>query len=131
MEHNNLILVQNWMDKSLEALNDGKTCIDNNMLTTAQNRLYYAIFYSVVALGYLNNFITSKHTELIGWFNKKYIKANIFPINMGKVYKKTFDNRHKNDYTINYKPDKNELKQTLLDVEIFIDTIKKYIESNK
>lgn len=63
MEQDNVILINSWLNKSSEALNDLKKSIDNNMLTTAQNRLYYSIFYAVVALGYCEGFITSKHTQ--------------------------------------------------------------------
>jgi len=44
--------------------------IDNNRFRSAVNRIYYGMFYPLMALGLANHFETSKHGQLIGWFNK-------------------------------------------------------------
>lgn len=53
------------------------------MLSTALNRLYYAIFYAVAALAQKFNFITSKHSQLLGWFNREFIKTGKLILCMG------------------------------------------------
>ena len=50
MQDENKILLGNWLNKSDTALDDTKKNIEINSLETAQNRLYYAIFYAVSAL---------------------------------------------------------------------------------
>ena len=54
------IFIENYLDKSKEALIDAEVTINNDRLNNAQNRIYYAIFYAVMALGYLENFIKVK-----------------------------------------------------------------------
>ena len=61
----NKILVKNWLKKSVTALKDTKKNIEIKSYETAQNRLYYAIFYAVSALAKSENFITSKHSQII------------------------------------------------------------------
>ena len=54
------IFIENYLDKSKEALIDAEVTINNDRLNNAHNRIYYAIFYAVMALGYLENFIKVK-----------------------------------------------------------------------
>ena len=39
----------------------------------AVNRIYYGMYYALTALALKNGFETSKHGQLIGWFNREYI----------------------------------------------------------
>lgn len=48
---------------------------------------------------------------------------------MGKFYKKAYDNRHKNDYTITYKPQKEDIIKAHLEASSFIEVIKSYIKT--
>ena len=86
------------IEKSIATFDDSKFLIDNNKLEIAINRLYYSIFYMISALAEKDNFETSKHTQLIGWFNKKYITSNIISKKSGKIVHKLFDLRTKADY---------------------------------
>ncbi len=46
--------------------------IENDKYPAAFNRTYYGIFYSLLALGLKYGYETSKHQQLIGWFNKEF-----------------------------------------------------------
>ena len=52
MEEYNRVLLRNCLTKSLEAFNDAKFNFENNRFKVTLNRIYYSIFYSVMALGY-------------------------------------------------------------------------------
>lgn len=131
MDYNKEVLIKNWLDKADIALIDADINVANGRLNNAQNRLYYAIFYSVVALGYYKGFTTSSHSELLGWFNKNLIKTGIFIKELGKTYKNAYDDRYKSDYTVTFEPSKEEIDRSIEEAKQFIDTIKTYIESNK
>ena len=119
------IVVENWLLKSEEALQEAEVNIKTNCLQSAQNRLYYAIFYSVSALAKSKGFITSKHSQLLGWFNKEYVKAGLFSKENAKIYVETFEFRQKSDYTFSFKPNIEKLNQSLIEVKEFITEIKK------
>lgn len=126
-QHKN-ILIKISFEKSDEAFETAKLALENNKLTSAQNRLYYAIFYALTALGYHQGFSTSKHTELLGWFNREFIyKNNIFSQEMSKISKDAYENRRKSDYEITYKPNKEDLLTSIPKTKDFIDSIKAYI----
>lgn len=122
-------IIDSWIEKADEALKSSVKNIELELLPTAQNRIYYSFFYSTMALAYFKNFKTSKHTELQGWFNKNFIKTSIFKVELGRMYKKAFDNRNQSDYTITFTPDKEELIEFCKGAESFISSIKNYIKN--
>ena len=132
MKQHKEILVSNAFLKAQEALDDAKYAIDGERYNTAQNRIYYAIFYSVMGLGYSNDFITSKHSRLLGWFNKKFIyQEKIFDDELYATYKTAYENRMSSDYEFTYKPDKDKTLKSFEDAKKFVNLIKKYIRSEK
>lgn len=130
MEYNE-ILIQNAIEKSGDSIDAAKLNFENEFYSTCQNRLYYAIFYIVTALAYKDNFITSKHSQLMSWFNKKYIYTDkVFENKLFKIYKDTFANRQKSDYDFTYKVSKEDLELSIKDVEDFVSIIRNYLISN-
>lgn len=55
-------------------IKDIETLINSGSFVFAVNRIYYGMFYMVTALAIKNKFETSKHQQLLGWFNKTFIK---------------------------------------------------------
>lgn len=128
MKQHKDVLIKNAFEKADEALACARLNIDNNLLNGGQNRIYYAIFYAVMALGYSKNFVTSKHSQLLGWFNKNFIYENkTFSEDMFKIYKESYENRTKSDYQFNWSPNKEDLLKDLEDAHNFVTTIKQYI----
>lgn len=124
------ILIKNWLLKSDEAMADAKANLEQNRLTTTQNRLYYAIFYAVSSLGQKLGFVTSKHGQLLGWFNREYVKPGKVEHRFGKLYAKCFDNRQRNDYMFTFKPKKEVLLNEIKEAEQFIKVIKELAQEN-
>jgi hypothetical protein len=56
--------VEYQIEKSKEMLQDAELLYVNNRLTSAVNRIYYAMFYSVSAFANIHRFSTSKHTGI-------------------------------------------------------------------
>ena len=131
MDQNKRFFIKNFLEKSQEALIDAEINIKNNRLDNARNRVYYSIFYSVIALGYSENFITSKHHQLMGWFNKKFIyEEKIFNENMYRTYKDAYENRRESDYTIFTKPVKENVLKSFEEAKKFIEKVTYYIKEN-
>ena len=64
----------------------------------AENRIYYGMFYMVMALALKHGFMTSKHAQLLGWFNKEFVRAGQVDVALGKVYQAGFEKRQESDY---------------------------------
>lgn len=65
-------LINYRLAQARECIDEVGFQIDNKKYKTAVNRIYYGMFYSLLALGLRYEFETSKHVQLIGWFNKNY-----------------------------------------------------------
>jgi hypothetical protein len=70
MQPDKIEMIKYSLEKAEQAIASAKINIKSEFLSDAPNRIYYAAFYSVLALGYLDDFVTSKHSQLMGWFNK-------------------------------------------------------------
>ena len=128
MEQDKNLLINKAIEKSKEAFSDAEENYLSKRYDTCQNRLYYALFYIVSALAYKDNFITSKHAQLMGWFNKKYIyDKKIFEPRFFAIYKEAFTNRQLSDYDFMYKPNPDDIFILINDVKNFIFAIEKYL----
>jgi len=91
-------LIRYRLEQSEETLSDVQLFIENGRFRSAVNRIYCGIFYSLLALGLANQFETSKHSKLIGWFNKNFVHKGIIDSKYGKILNKAFNRRTKGDY---------------------------------
>ena len=124
------ILVQVNIEKSDSSLKMAEIAIRENELFIALNRIYYAIFYTVTALAEKHDFKTSKHSAMLGWFNKKFVHQDkIFTKEQFKVYEETFYYRQKGDYDTLYKPTLDITTGLLEKAKLFIETVRKHIDS--
>jgi uncharacterized protein (UPF0332 family) len=96
----------------------------------ASNRIYYGMFYAMLALGLLRDYKSSKHQQMIGWFNKNFVHTGIFPKHFTRLVKDAFDARVESDYEVSEPISIADLDARLADMKIFISTIKAWIEAN-
>jgi uncharacterized protein (UPF0332 family) len=83
-------LIKYRIDQSRECIEEVAFLIYNKKLKTAINRIYYGMFYSLLALGLKYEFETSKHFQLLGWFNKTFIKTEKLDKIYGQIVNKSY-----------------------------------------
>ena len=126
-EHKDIFIKIN-IEKSDEALRIAELSIRENAIMSALNRIYYAVFYTVSALAVKNDFVTAKHTQMMGWFNKKFIyEDKVFNKELSKIYDKIFQFRQRSDYNTEYPADLEQAKELLADAKVFIEAVRKTI----
>lgn len=129
MTQHNKVLIEHSLEKAVNALDDACTNIDIS-LSVAQNRAYYAVFYTVLALSYLDGYTTGKHHQLMGWFNKKYVyQEKVFDSSYAKIYNTLMINREKSDYDVTQIPVKEAVEKDIKSAKVFVETISIYIQS--
>jgi uncharacterized protein (UPF0332 family) len=101
--------------------------IENKLYKTAVNRIYYGMFYALLALTLKHNFKTAKHRQLIGWFNKQFIKTGIIDTKYGKIINDAFENRSDSDYGLFVEFTNDEVQEMYNEMQEFINEIKKYL----
>ncbi|MFO7881943.1 MAG: HEPN domain-containing protein [Kosmotogaceae bacterium] len=123
-------LVSYRLDQADDTIEDVRILIENNRLRAAINRIYYGMFYSLLALGIKNEFETSKHAQLIGWFNKSFINKGLIDTKYGKIINKAFNRRTKGDYDVYIDFDKDTVIEMYNDMQYFIAKIKNYLDAD-
>lgn len=120
-------LIRHHLDKSSESIHQVNFLIENNQLSLAVNRIYYGVYYILSALAIQNRFKTSKHEQLIGWFNKVYIRGNIVDKQYGKIIRKFHENRMEGDYNVFSEFSKDEVELSFKEMKDTIAEIQKLI----
>lgn len=123
-------LIKHRLDQADETIEDVRILIENNRLRASINRIYYGMFYSLLALGIKNDFETSKHAQLVGWFNKNFINEGLIDPKYGKNINKAFNRRTKGDYDIYIDFDKDTVIEMYNEMQDFIAMIREYIEND-
>src|SRR6266498_987337 len=86
------------MERCKETIEEASLALEGKKLFNAENRIYYSIFYIVSALAIKNGYSTSKHFQLLGWFNKTYVKTGIVSSELSRIYYRAFEKRQEGDY---------------------------------
>jgi len=93
-------LIKYRIEQAYDTVDLVKFLIDNKKLMIAVNRIYYGMYYALAALALKHKFETSKHAQLIGWFNKTFVANNVIDKKFGKILRNAFQNRTKGDYDV-------------------------------
>jgi len=83
-------LIKYRLEQARETIDDARLLIDNNKYRSAVNRIYYGMFYSLLALGLKHNYETGKHTKLIGWFNKQFVHGELIDKKFGQIINRAY-----------------------------------------
>jgi len=111
------------MDRAKEMLVAARENLEIGQYKTSLNRSYYAIFHAMRAMNILKGFDSSKHSGVIAFFNKEYLKENILDRNLSIVIKNSAFLREKSDYDDFYIASKQEAEKQLEEAERFLDAV--------
>ena len=81
-----------------ENLEAAKALIQMKQFKSSVNRSYYAIFHGLRSVNALDQFDSSKHSGVIAYFNRTYIKNGIFDKSVSKIVDTCYRLREKADY---------------------------------
>ena len=92
------------------------------------NRAYYAMFYAVLALLVYEPYASSKHSGVLGYFNKRFIKEGVFDKSLGKSINKAFEVRKRGDYREYVELTYDQVEPFIDKARVFIREIEDYLE---
>lgn len=127
-EEDKISLINYRMGQAFDTVEEVELLLENDKLRAAMNRLYYGLFYSLLALGLKYDFSTLKHQQLIGWFNKEFIHTKKIDRRYGQTVKIAFNNRIKGDYETSISFEKSEIEKLLNEMKEFIQMIANFIK---
>ena len=120
-------LITHYIEKSRKTENEIPLLIENDQLFTAVNRIYYGIFYMLSALALKHHFSTSKHTQLLGWFNKNFVKDQKVDRKYTQYIQEAFEKRMQGDYEVLTSFSKNEVNDLFAKMQAILREIEKLL----
>ena len=113
------------LQQAEESMDEAKFLFDGNKSPRSViNRAYYAMFYSVLALLIFEPYSSSKHSGVLSYFNRRFIKDGLFPEDLGRAVNRAFDLRQRGDY-------REQAELTGEEVAPFLDWAQRFIDSVK
>ena len=116
-------LIQYRIDKAYGAVEEVEFLLKNEKFTLAVNRVYYGLFYVLSALALKHRFKTSKHGQLIGWFNKNFVKEKLIDQRYSKILYRAFESRIHGDYIDFTEFTRDEVTSMVIEMKDFINTV--------
>ncbi|MGF7141557.1 HEPN domain-containing protein [Roseimarinus sediminis] len=123
------ILIQYRLDQANQTISEVSKLIEINLLNVAVNRIYYGIFYCLTALALKFEFASSKHAQLIGWFNQSFIKTGQIEVKYGKIIRDAYKNRSDGDYAPFITFSKEDVLEMHTEMTDFIERINSYLST--
>ncbi|MDO9228378.1 MAG: HEPN domain-containing protein [Syntrophales bacterium] len=123
-------LIRYRKDKARETLDDARMLLRDGTPSSALNRIYYAMFYEVLALLHTKDLSSSKHTGVRALFNEHFVKAGIVPVELGRQFSRMYDFRQKSDYGDFVKIQPEKVSEWFEQAVAFINEIDQIIEGS-
>lgn len=128
MENGVKVLSEYRFERAKEMLDAARQNLHINQYRTSLNRSYYAVFHAMRAVNILNGYDSSKHSGVIAYFNKNFLKENKLDRNLYKIIKDSSYLREKSDYDDFFVIGRQETERQLENAEIFVKAVGDYLK---
>jgi len=128
-EDDRISLINYRIEQAKDTIELARFLIDSQRFIVAVNRIYYGLFYAVTALSIKHGYETSKHGQLIGWFNKEFIASERLAKKYGRILRIAYQNRTKGDYDAYIDFTEDEVELLFSEMKDFIGRIETLIQA--
>ncbi len=115
-------------NQAVTALQSAEYLIERKDYDGAANRIYYAVFHALRSILALDQIDFKKHSAVIAYFRKAYIKTNVFPLQISKTIGKAFDLRAEGDYDDYYEVSEEEVVSLAKETQFLLNQIQQYLK---
>ena len=120
-------LIRYRREKSKETLEDAYILFRAGRLFSALNRIYYALFYEVMALLLTKDLSSARHTGVRALFNEHFVRTGKVSVESGRFFSRMYDFRQKGDYADFVQFEEAKIKEWLVLAESFINEVDQVI----
>ena len=100
-----------------------------NKLLAANNRAYYSIFYAIRAVLAMEKIDFKRHKDVLAYFNKNYVKTEIFPRQIGRKIVLASKVREDSDYDEEYEPSAETTFLQIQTAKELIELVEKFLNN--
>ena len=125
----NISFAKYRLERAKEDLEAAKLNYEHNQYKTANNRAYYSIFHAIRAVLAIERVDFKKHKSVQAYFNKNYVKTNIFPKQIGHKIVEASKIREDSDYDDEFIAEPSKTLEQIQTAEELIKLVEEYINN--
>ena len=119
------------LERAKEECETAQILYKENKLLAANNRAYYSIFYAIRAVLAMEKIDFKRHKDVLAYFNKNYVKEEIFPRQIGRRIVLASKIREDSDYDEEYKPNPEITLSQIQTAKELIQLGEIYLKTNR
>ena len=119
------------LERAKEECETAELLYKENKLLASNNTAYYSIFYSIRAVLAMERIDFKKHKDVLAYFNKNYVKTEIFPKKMERKVILASKVREDSDYDEGYEPSYETTSMQIETARELIQLVQEYLERLK
>ena len=120
-------LAQYRIKRAWEMLEAAKENLKIGQYKTALNRSYYAVFHAMRAANILRGFDSSKHSGVIAFFTKEFLKTEYMDRKLSFIIKSSSLLREKSDYDDFFIASRTEAEKQVKNAGLFVAEVERFI----
>ena len=118
------------LERAKSTLKEVNLLVENNLLNTAVNRLYYSCYYAVHAILLSHDLAPQTHSGIRHQFGLHFIKTGLIDKELGKYFSDIFDKRQSGDYSDFIEFTESEVLSLISPAKKLITSIEDYLNNN-
>ena len=123
-------LAQYRLEQAGESLDEAKFLLTGEKSPRSIiNRAYYAMFYAILALLIYEPYSSSKHSGVLGYFNRRFIKEGVFNREMGRWVNKAFELRQRGDCREYFEVTRDQSADLMVKAGQFISIVRTHLDA--
>lgn len=115
------------LEQAYQCLESAKILRDNGDYKGSANRSYYCIFHCMRSVLALVKMDFKKHSAIIAYFRKEYIKTGLLDIRLSDIITELFQVRTESDYDDYYIISGEDVGEQIESAEFFFEQIEEFI----
>lgn len=120
-------LAQYRIKRAWEMLEAAKENLKIGQYKTALNRSYYVVFHAMRAANILRGFDSSKHSGVIAFFTKEFLKTEYMDRKLSFIIKSSSLLREKSDYDDFFIASRTEAEKQVENAGLFVAEVERFI----
>ena len=121
-------LIKYRTEQAHDTMQEAEILFEKHALRGTINRAYYAMFYCAEALLFSKDLTFSKHSAVIAFFGKEFVKSGIFSKDIYSHLTDGFSERQICDYDAMIMPKAEDAERIINGAKIFIEATCVYLK---
>lgn len=128
MDNRQMDLCKYRIQESKDTLQVAENCLKDGFYKDAVNRSYYSAFYAIKAVLALGTIDFKRHKDVVAYFNKEYVAADIFSKETGRRLAALKQIREKSDYDDFYIVSKEKATEQFETAKSLLGNVEDYLK---